>query len=156
MAATHAPDHGRLRPWRFILVRETARQRFGQILTDSLLRRMPGAEPAALEREYAKAFRAPLIVVVAARIDERSRIPGTEQLLAAGAAAENIMIASHALGFGAFWRTGDAAYDDGVKRALGLLSTDAIVGFLYIGTPMTLPEATPEPDPADFTQVLEA
>jgi nitroreductase len=104
-----------------------------------------------LERERKKPLRAPLVLVVAAHITPNPKIPPVEQLLAAGAAAQNILIASHALGFGAAWKTGNAAYDAQVKEALGLQASDEIAGFLYIGTPAARPK-TPLPlDPADFT-----
>jgi nitroreductase len=134
-SATRAPDHGRLRPWRFILVRGEARLRFGELLAAHLARTQPTATPEALQRERDKALRAPLIIVVAAHVNPAAKkIPPIEQLLAAGAAASNIMLASVALGFNAMWKTGGAAYDEAVKRALGLEPTDAIVGFVYVGT----------------------
>ena len=95
-------------------------------------------------------MRAPLILVVAARITPSPKIPPVEQLLSAAAAAQNIMIASHALGFGAMWKTGEPAYDAGVKEALGLDAADEIAGFVYIGTPKALPKPSAPLDPADF------
>jgi nitroreductase len=134
-SATRAPDHGRLRPWRFVLVRGTARSRFGELLAAHLQRTRADAAAESLERERQKALRAPLIVVVAARCNlEVKKVPPIEQTLSAGAAAHAMMLAASALGFGAMWKTGGAAYDPEVKTALGLASTDAIVGFLYLGT----------------------
>jgi len=132
--ASRAPDHGRLRPWRFIVIRGAARERLGDLMADQLRRKQPSASPEALQRERQKPLRAPLIIAVAAVRDAAARIPPIEQILAAGAAAQNIMLAAPALGFGAMWKTGDAAYDDTVKVALGLEAADAIVGFLYLGT----------------------
>jgi nitroreductase len=134
-AAVRAPDHGRLRPWRFIVVAGAARETLGTVLADALLRREPAAADAVVAKERAKPMRAPLIVVVAASLREHRGVPAIEQIIAAGAAAQNILVAAHALGFGGFWRTGASAYDDNVKRALGLRAADAIVGFLYLGTP---------------------
>jgi nitroreductase len=133
-SAVRAPDHGRLRPWRFLLVRGRARERFGELLAAHLARTQPAASAESLQRERAKALRAPLIVVVAAHVNAAVKIPAIEQTLAAGAAGGNIMLACVALGYNAMWKTGGAAYDEAVKRALGLEPTDAIVGFLYIGT----------------------
>lgn len=132
--ASRAPDHGRLRPWRFIVIRGAARERLGDLMADQLRRKQPGASSEALQRERQKPLRAPLIIVVAAVCNATARIPPIEQILAAGAAAQNIMLAAPALGFGAMWKTGDAAYDDTVKVALGLVAEDSIVGFLYLGT----------------------
>jgi nitroreductase len=132
--ATRAPDHGRLRPWRFVVVRAGARGRFGDLLADHLRRAHPHTSAETLERERLKAFRAPLIVVVAAHCDPAVKIPEIEQTLSAGAAAHAMMLAAFALGFNAMWKTGGPAYDPAVKSALGLAEHDAIVGFLYLGT----------------------
>src|SRR5882762_354343 len=133
-AAAHAPDHGRLQPWRLILIEGDARRALGEILAESLTRRNPGAGHEVLARERAKAVRAPLIVVVATRCDRSAKIPVVEQIIAAGCAAHGLMLAAFAQGLGAFWRTGEAAYDEAVKGALGVGSDDLIVGFIYVGT----------------------
>lgn len=149
-AALRAPDHGRLRPWRFISIRGEGRALFGDVLASALSRRDPNATEDALQRERKKPLRAPLVLVVAAKIVEPSKIPPIEQILSAGAAAQNIMLASYALGFGALWKTGDPAYDTGVKEAIGLQATDSIVGFLYIGTPKAMPKLPAPLNPSDF------
>jgi nitroreductase len=133
-AAAKAPDHGRLRPWRFVVVRAAARARFGALLADQLRRAHPQTAQETLERERLKAFRAPLIIVVAAHCEAGAKIPPIEQALCAGAAAHAMMLAAYALGFNAMWKTGAAAYDPTVKQALGLEGEDSIVGFLYFGT----------------------
>ena len=133
-AAARAPDHGRLRPWRFILVRGPARERFGALLAEQLRRTHPQIGEESLQRERLKAFRAPLIIVVAAHCDPAVKIPVIEQTLSAAAAAHAMMLAAFALGFNAMWKTGAPAYDATVKEALGLAPTDAIVGFMYFGT----------------------
>jgi nitroreductase len=133
-AAACAPDHGRKRPWRFIVIAGDARQRFGKLLAESLLRREPGAAAAKLDAEQAKALRAPLIVVTAAAPREDPAVPAIEQVVAVGAATQNLLIAAHAMGYGSFWRTGALAYDPEFKAALGLAPTDTLVGMIYIGT----------------------
>jgi nitroreductase len=133
-SALRAPDHGRLRPWRFVVVPENKRERFGELMADCLRRMDPAASADALQRERDKAMRAPVIVVVAATIYRGHKIPDVEQLVSAAAAAENIMLAANAQGFGAMWKTGAPAYDVGVKQALGLDPDSEIVGFLYVGT----------------------
>jgi len=136
-AAVAAPDHGRMRPWRFILIEGAARDKFGTLLAESLSRREPMAPAGKLDAERKKALRAPLIVVVAASVQSNAKVPEVEQLVAVGAAAQNMLVAAYALGFGGFWRTGATAYDPTVKRALGLAESDAIIGFLYLGTTKT-------------------
>jgi nitroreductase len=141
-AAMAAPDHGRLRPWRFIAVRGEARAKLGQLLAETLRAREPQAPDALIEKEKGKALRAPLILVAAAHLTDSLKVPAIEQVVAVGAAAQNVMLAAHALGYGAMWKTGAPAYDPRVKTALGLEEGDQIVGFLYLGT-----AAGPTPGP---------
>jgi nitroreductase len=151
-AAAAAPDHGRLRPWQFICIRGEARAAFGELLGRTLRARQPDVSEGEIEREKAKAQRAPLIIAVAAALKEHPKIPQVEQLLAAGAAAQNLLLAAHALGFGGVWKTGAPAYDAAVKQALGLAPGDAIVGFLYLGSlPKPLP-ARPVADASAYTR----
>jgi nitroreductase len=138
-AGLRAPDHGLLRPWRILLVRGTAREQLGRVLRESLQRRKPEATPQELDKEQAKPLRAPLLIVVGAHVQANPKAPEVEQILAAGAAAQNIQLALHARGFATMWRTGAGVYDPLVKQALGLLQTDAIVGLLYTGTPRVPP-----------------
>ncbi len=132
-AAVRAPDHGRLRPWRFMLIEGNQRRKFGELLAASALRRVPGLSEGDLQRERDKALRAPLIIVTACRVVPGTKVPAIEQLMAAGAATQNILLALHALGYAAAWKTGEAAYDTDVKKALGLAADDYIVGFVYTG-----------------------
>ncbi len=132
-SAVRAPDHGRLRPWRFVVVRGAARARFGELLARHLARTQATASAESLQRERDKAFRAPMIIVVAAHVNETVKIPPIEQTLSAGVAAGNIMLAALALGYNAMWKTGGAAYDAEVRQSLGLGPSDVIVGFLYLG-----------------------
>ena len=133
-AAVRAPDHGRLQPWRFTLIEGDARRSFGEILAESLARRNPLAGELVLAREREKALRAPLIIVVTTRCDRSGKIPIVEQIVSAGCAAHGLMLAAFAQGLGAFWRTGEAAYDEAVKKALGVGSDDLIIGFIFVGT----------------------
>ena len=147
-AAAAAPDHGRLRPWRFVLIEGAARERFGEMLAASLRRREPTAPAAKVEAERKKALRAPAILAVAAATQENPKVPVIEQVVAVGAAAQNILVAAHAEGLGGFWRTGAPAYDPEVKEALGFASGDTIVGFLYLGAvALAGPPRSAEPAP---------
>lgn len=151
-SATRAPDHGRLRPWRFIVIRSEGRQAFGELLADHLRRTKGSVSDEALERERRKAFRAPLVVAVAAVVTPEGKIPPIEQMLSAGAAAQNMLQAAFVLGFNAVWKTGGPAYDAQVKAAFGLEAKDAIVGFLYVGTDEEGPGALPRPDWREFVR----
>jgi nitroreductase len=132
-AAVRAPDHGRLRPWRFMIIQGDQRRKFGDLLAASALRRIPGLSEGDLQRERDKALRAPMIIVTACRVVPGTKVPAIEQLLAVGAATQNILLALHALGYAAAWKTGEGAYDTGVKQALGFATDDHIVGFVYTG-----------------------
>ena len=110
-AATTAPDHGRLKPWRFLMIAGAARTRLGELMAASLLTREPAAGEQRLQAEREKALRAPAIVVVVATPREETAIPYIEQIVAVGAATQNLLLAAHALGYGTFWRTGALAYD---------------------------------------------
>lgn len=155
--AAAAPDHGELRPWKFVILRGEAKVAFGEVLADAYLRRChdSGVEPipAKLEKERTKLGRAPLVLVVGAVRRDDPKIPWDDQLGSAYAAAENALLAATACGFGSMWRTGDPAFDPDVKRALGLRDTDAIAGFLYIGTPVDMSRKPPhQPDLAGLVE----
>lgn len=152
-AAVRAPDHGKLKPWRFIIIEGDARKAFGDVMARCLKRQQPDANDEMLTREREKAFRAPAIVVAVARIHpQHPKIPEVEQLLSAGAAAQNFWLALHAQGFGAMWKTGAPAYDAQVKHELGLAETDQIVGFLYVGSIAAPAIETKRPEPDGFVE----
>ncbi|HYT31160.1 MAG TPA: nitroreductase [Thermoanaerobaculia bacterium] len=151
-SAGRAPDHGRLRPWRLILIEGDARLDFGKILADALSRRNPLANEQALAREREKALRAPLIIVVATRCDRSAKIPIIEQIVSAGCAAHGIMLAAVAEGLGAMWRTGDPAYDNEVKKSLGIEPDDLIIGFIYVGKDIGSRGTQPQRASREFAQ----
>jgi nitroreductase len=134
-AALRAPDHGNLKPARFILVRGEARARFGDMLAAALLKREPEAPEPVVEKFRSWPRVAPLVIAVAAKVRSGHKIPEIEQILSAGASAMNLLNAAHALGFTGMWVTGPSAYDPVVARALGLEEDDKLVGFVGIGTP---------------------
>src|SRR5580692_6764778 len=152
-SALRAPDHGRLRPWQFVVVPEDKRAAFGDLLAGSMARRNPNAPEEELARERGKAMRAPVIVVAAAKLAKGHKIPEIEQLLSAGAAVENIMLAAKARGFGATGKTGAPAYDASVKQALGIAPDSEVVGFLYLGTQVGGGIQVPRPVPKDYVSV---
>jgi nitroreductase len=136
-AGMHAPDHGQLVPWRFVVLEGQGIDRLGNAMADAMRRNNPAATDDELDRLRRKAHRAPLIIVVAAR-SVAGRIPEIEQIVATGACVQNMFLAAFALGLGAMWKTGDAAYDDGIKVALGLEASDTIVAYLYLGVPLLM------------------
>ena len=148
--ALSAPDHGRLRPYRFITIRGDARHKLSDLFGRAVLQREPDVEAAYLQKQKDKPLRSPLIVVVVASLIESPKVPQIEQLLSAGAAAHNILLASKALGFGSIWLTGANAYDPFVRAELGLSENERIIGFVYLGTPSLEIPPHELPDAADF------
>lgn len=149
-AALRAPDHAVLRPWRFLEISGSAREAFGEAMLRAKLQNEPDLDEAQRIKMRSKALRAPTIIVVIAKLTEHFKVPEDEQLISAGCAANNMILAAHAMGLGAMWRTGAAAYSDQMKQDLGLESNECIVGFLYVGTPSGSIKKVPELDPADF------
>lgn len=147
-AGLRAPDHGRLRPWRFVTIRGEARIAFGERLAAAAARRDPEAAAALGERARAWVRRTPLLIAVGAVVKD-GKIPEFEQVLSAGAAAMNMLNAAHLLGFGAMWVTGPNAYDASVNRLLGFEPPSRLVGFLTLGTPAAArPESPQRPERA--------
>lgn len=149
-AALRAPDHAWLRPWRFIVIEGERRHAFGELLERCLLARTPGADGVALAKARSAPLRAPMIVVVVARLSEHPKVPVAEQRLSAGCAAQGILLAAEALGYAGMWRTGAAAQDPAVMAALGMSANEEIVGFIYLGTRDGAPKPVPVLDAADF------
>jgi nitroreductase len=136
-AAVHVPDHGRLAPWRFIALRGEQRRRLGERLAARRKEREPDAAPAVVDKDRQRFDHAPLVVVVVARITPGHKVPEQEQLLSGGAACFSLLLAADALGFGAQWLTGWAAYDPVVGDALGLAAMERVIGFVHVGTRTT-------------------
>lgn len=149
-AALRAPDHGQLRPWRFITVEGAAREQMGELLAQAVQLQGGDVTQAALDKARAMPLRAPLVVVVVARLQEHFKVPKSEQLLAAGCAAHGILLAAYAQGIGAVWRTGELSYSAHVAKGLGLGEGEEIIAFLYLGTPQNEPRVAPKVETAEF------
>ncbi len=132
-AGLRAPDHGQLRPWRILIVKGDAREKLGELFVSAKLADEPEQSEEQLVKLRAKPMRAPLIFVVAAVLTEHPKVPEIEQMLSAGAVAQNMLIAAHSLGLGAMWRTGGMAYHPMVHAGLGFAQHEKIIGFLYVG-----------------------
>jgi nitroreductase len=146
-AAIRVPDHGKLVPWRLVLIRGDARAKLGSALAEMHLRHEPDAPPSVIEKDRDRFSYAPLIVAVVACIEEdHPKIPAQEQLLSAGLVAYNLLLGAQALGFGAQWLTGWAAYDREAAELLGLAANERVVAFVHIGTAHeSAPERTRPP-----------
>ena len=145
-AAMRVPDHGALTPWRILAIEDESRLRLGQFLASRALELDPGASPAAQEKDRLRFARAPLVLAVIASFATHSKVPQIEQILSAGNVCFTVLQAAQALGFGAQWLTGWAAYDEAVMAHLGLVESERIVGFIHIGTVQTPVPERPRPD----------
>ena len=116
--ALRAPDHGRMQPWRFRLIRGAARSRFSEALVAAARVREPALAAAQLEKLRTRPLQVPLVIAASARLRDNPKVPHIEQLLSSGAAVMNLLNAFHAQGFGAVWLTGPSAYDPAIAAAL--------------------------------------
>ncbi len=134
-AATRVPDHKSMVPWRFIVFEGDARLTFGNALAEVL--QAEDKEPPShvrLETERQRLMGAPTVVAVISRVTDKPGAPEWEQVLSCGAACQNLVLAAHALGFGANWVTRWYAYSPGVAAHLRLAKGERIAGFIHIGT----------------------
>ena len=132
------------------MIEGEARIRLGALFAQAKLTHEPNMTTEALTKLKDKPLRAPLILVIAARITEHPKVPEIEQVLSAGAMTQNLMLAAHALGYGSMWRTGSMAYDEIVAKGLGLEANEKMIGFLYIGEIEGNQKSIPEHDPGQF------
>lgn len=145
-AAMRAPDHGNLKPWRFITVEGDRRTDLGELFAVAASQRNGDLTAEQLERFVAQPLRAPLLVVVVCQPVEHPKVPQIEQEYAAACAAFALLLAAEAEGFAGIWRTGDNAYDETVARGLGLNGDESIIGFMYLGSRRGEPKKVPQHD----------
>tara|TARA_R110002167_G_scaffold56558_8_gene160535 strand:+ start:3326 stop:3889 length:564 start_codon:yes stop_codon:yes gene_type:complete len=151
-AALRAPDHGGLHPWRFLTVVGDDRVRLGALFLQAGLAKEPDMIDAKRSKLANMPLRAPLVVVVIARLQDHPKIPRIEQQISAGAAAQNLLLAAFAQGVGGIWRTGDMAYDRQVMAGLGMAENEELIGFVYLGSQPARMKKVHPLDPADFVQ----
>ncbi len=147
--ASRVPDHGKLTPWRFVVFAGDARVDASKRLAALYAEKHPDADAKAVEEEARRLARAPLVIGVVWKPALHPKVPEWEQMLSAGNAAFNIVLASSALGYGAQWTTGWIATDADAGHILGLLPGERFVAFVHIGTPTASPGDRPRPALAD-------
>jgi len=143
-AAMRAPDHGRMLPWRFKLIRGAAKDRFADILVAAALAHDPATPQRQLDKIRSRPQHAPLVIAVSARFRDNPKVPEIEQTIAVGAAVMNLLNALHAQGFGAVMLTGPSVYDPAVAKALGYGADERLIAFVYVGTIGAVVPAAPE------------
>ncbi len=154
-AGVQAPNHYKVRPWRFIVLTGAGRERIGQAMAESFRKKFPEAPEEALHKEAAKPLRAPVVIAVGVEKPTEPKVLEIENICAAAAACQNILLAAEGEGLAAIWRTGDAARDPLVKSFLGLEQDQDLIGFLYIGYAEILPELKIRPGFEDRTVWLD-
>ncbi len=134
-AAMSAPDHGNMRPWRFLLVRGAALARLGDLFAEGFTRRNPSASAELIERERSKPTRSPLLILLIASPQPNPKVPEWEQMMSLGAAAEHMQLMAQALGYGSIWLSGERCQDRWLLEQLGLQASEKLYGYLAMGTP---------------------
>lgn len=145
--AARVPDHGKLSPWRFVILRGPAKDAFAEKIAALADRQ---ANPVKAKAALRKLTRPPIAVAVISRY-----IPGEiaewEQRLSAAAVCQQMLLAAAALGWGANWITDWYSYDASAREILGLGDGEQVAGFLYLGTASEPPQERPRPDVATLT-----
>jgi nitroreductase len=149
--ASRVPDHGKLVPWRFILIGGEARQQMGEVLVSAFKADNPDADEEKVAVERNRFAMAPLVIAVVSRSAPHAKIPEWEQELSAGAVCMNLITAATFLGYGASWLTGWPAFDRRVLDTLGLAPDERIAGYIHIGTAQETP---PDRDRPNLTDIV--
>jgi nitroreductase len=145
-AGMRVPDHGRLTPWRFRVIRGEARRKLGEILGAAYRKANPDCIDEQVEIEKERFTRAPIVIAVISRTNPQHKIPEWEQILSSGAACQNMLTAALGMGYAAQWITEWYAYNADVKAALGAEPADRIAGFLYLGSMKEKPTDRDRPE----------
>ena len=154
-AAVQAPNHYQVRPWRFAVMTGASRKRLGEVMAQSTKASRPDAFEDELNKDRSKPLRAPVVIAVAVDKPGSTKAKEIENICATAAAIQNMLLAAHALGLAAMWRTGPSATDPAVKQFFGWEADQHLIGFVYIGYPQH--EAVPHERPSfeDRTVWLE-
>jgi len=154
-AAVQAPNHYKVRPWRFVVLTGNARNKLGDVMAASQRDRMPDLPSEALDKIRALPLRAPVLIAVGVDKPSEEKVLEVENICAVAAACQNILLAAEALGLGAKWRTGEWARDAKVKEFLGFEADQHLIAFLYIGFPEFIAAHEPRPSFEDRTIWME-
>jgi nitroreductase len=154
-AAATAPNHHRIRPWRFVVLTGNARLRLGDLMAQTLIQRNADATPEQIEIERKKPLRAPVLIAVGVDKPTQPKSIDIENICACAAAVQNLLLAAHDCGLGAFWRTGSAVEDAGIKTFLGFEMDQHVIAIVYLGYPENEPANPERPLSADRTRWIE-
>ena len=148
--ATRVPDHGKLTPWRFIVMTGDARKRITMELAAIAKADKPDLSAEMIQVEETRLTRAPVVIAVISRAGPHVKIPEWEQVMSAGAVCLNMVIAANALGYVANWLTEWMAFDERAHRVLGVEAGEKVAGFIHIGSTDFPVVDRPRPDLAEI------
>ena len=154
-AAVQAPNHYKVRPWRFVVLTGEGRNRLGEVMAASQHERHPEFPVEAFEKCRSLPLRSPVLIAVGVDKPGEAKVLEIENVAATAAAIQNMLLAAQALGLAAKWRTGEWARDPMVKQFLGLAPDQHIIGFIYIGYPEFVSAPVPRPSYEDRTVWIE-
>jgi nitroreductase len=154
-AAVQAPNHYKVRPWRFVVLTGDALHRLGDVMSVSLRERHPEYPQEAFDKAHATPLQAPVVIAVGVDKPTEAKVLEIENICAAAAATENLLLAAEALGLGSKWRTGEWATDVRVKEFLGFQADQHLIGFVYLGYPEVIGEHPPRPTFEERTVWME-
>jgi nitroreductase len=154
-AAVQAPNHYKVRPWRFVVLSGEGLRKLGDVMAASQQERHPEFPLEAFEKCRALPLRAPVVIAVGVDKPSEAKVLEIENICAAAAATQNLLLAAHALGLGAKWRTDIWARDAKVKEFLGFDVDQLIIGFIYLGYPEFEVEPALRPSFNDRTVWME-
>jgi nitroreductase len=142
-AAVQAPNHYKVRPWRFVVLTGEGRNNLGDVMAASQRESHPDFPQEAFDSTRALPLRAPVVIAVGVDKPSEPQVLEIENVCAAAAAVQNLLLAAHGMGLGAKWRTGEWARDPKVKEFLGFDADQHIISFIYIGDPEFIAEYPP-------------
>ena len=154
-AALRAPDHKWLRPSRFIQITGKGLDKLSDIFFDYGKNHVKDISKEKLKKYKSIPYRAPMIIVLVSSITKHPSVPDHEQMFTTAAAAQNILLALHALNYSGIWRTGIFAMNQTIEKSLGLDNNQRILGYLYVGTPDGKIKKVPSLDIKNFVTKIE-
>lgn len=153
--AASAPDHGVVRPWRFVLVPEDKRALLADVFAQALIERDAAATEEQIGQAREKAFRAPFLALAIARLGPcEPDIEPLERMVSVGAAIQNFLLSAHSMGFGGSLTSGQAMRSDALRQLFGLSAGEQAVCCINVGTPIKRKPARLHPEVAAFVSSL--
>jgi nitroreductase len=154
-AAVQAPNHYKVRPWRFAVMTGASRAKLGEVMAQSTQATHPAATEEELQKDRVKPLRAPVVIAVAVDRPGLTKAKEIENVCATAAAVQNMLLATQALGLAAMWRTGPSATDPAIKQFFGWEADQHLIGFVYVGYPQSEPTPPARPSFEDRTVWME-